>query len=88
MIFVNVVKKIQVQQIENLLLLLPKFNLEQENITCRELRRMGPSISALSAEQITSIPDDILFQCIGAFGAINDYNPDRLKQIAQKYIQV
>jgi hypothetical protein len=49
---------------------------------------MGPSISALSAEQITSIPDDTLFQCIGAFGAITDYNPDRLKQIAQKYIQV
>jgi hypothetical protein len=49
---------------------------------------MGSAISALSSEQISSIADDILFQCIGAFGAINDYNPDRLKQIAQKYIQV
>jgi hypothetical protein len=49
---------------------------------------MGSAISALSAEQISSIVDDVLFQCIGAFGAVNDYNPDRLIQLAQRYIQV
>lgn len=64
------------------------FNLERNNITCRDLRRMGSAISALSNEQISSIADEILFQCIGVFGAINDYNPDNIKQIAQKYLQV
>jgi hypothetical protein len=49
---------------------------------------MGSTISALSAEQISSIDDNILFRCIGLFGAVNYYNPDTLKQIAQKYIQV
>jgi hypothetical protein len=49
---------------------------------------MGSTVSGLSAEQISSIADGVLFQCIGLFGAVNDYNPDRLKQIAQKYIQV
>ncbi len=49
---------------------------------------MGSAISALSTEQISSIADDVLFQCISTFGAVNDYNPDRLKEIAQKYIQV
>jgi hypothetical protein len=49
---------------------------------------MGSAISAFSVEQISLIADDILFQCIGTFGTVQDYNPDRLKQIAQKYIQV
>lgn len=49
---------------------------------------MGSAISGLSSEQIVSISDNIIFQCINAFGAVNDYNPDRIKQIAQKYIQV
>lgn len=49
---------------------------------------MGSAISGLSSEQINSISNDIVFQCISAFGAINDYNPDKIKQIAQKYIQV
>ncbi len=64
------------------------LNSGQDNITCRDLRQMGPAISALSAEQISSIADDVLFRCIDAFGAANDYNLDRLTQIAQKYIQV
>ncbi len=49
---------------------------------------MGSAISALSTEQISSIPDEILFQCISIFGAVNDYNSDSIKQVSQKYIQV
>jgi hypothetical protein len=49
---------------------------------------MGSAVSALSSEQISSIADDVLYQCIDVFGEVKDYNLDRLKQIAQKYIQV
>jgi hypothetical protein len=65
-----------------------KFDLGQSNITCRDFKRMGSAISALSTEQISSIADEVLVQCIGIFGAVNDYNSDSIKQIAQKYIQV
>jgi len=87
MILVKVVKQIEVNEIE-IFILLVEFYLGKDNITCRDIRRMGSAISALSSEQISSISDDVLFQCIGAFGEVNDYNPDRVKQIAQKYIQV
>jgi hypothetical protein len=49
---------------------------------------MGSAISALSTEQISSISDDVLFQCISAFGTVNDYTPDKTTQIAQRYIEV
>lgn len=49
---------------------------------------MGSALSALSAEQITVIGNDVIFECIDAFGAINDYQRERVQQIAQKYIQV
>lgn len=49
---------------------------------------MGSAISALTAEEISSINNDVLLQCIDAFGSVHDYDSDRVQQIAQKYLQV
>lgn len=49
---------------------------------------MGSAVSGLSIEQIASIGNDIVFECIGTFGAVDDYNHEQVQQIAQKYIQV
>lgn len=49
---------------------------------------MGSAVSAFSTEQISSIANDILLECIGAFGAVDDYPSERVRQIAEKYIQV
>ncbi|CAM4889254.1 unnamed protein product [Rotaria socialis] len=62
-------------------------NEKNNNITCQQLRQMGSSISALAADEISSIADDVLFECIDAFGSVTGYNSDRMKQIAQKYLQ-
>ena len=49
---------------------------------------MGSAVSALSAEQISSIANDVLLECISAFGSVDDYQLERVRQIAEKYIQV
>ncbi|CAF1022731.1 unnamed protein product [Rotaria sp. Silwood1] len=60
---------------------------KHNNITCRELRQMGSTISALSTDEISSIPDNTVYQCVDTFGSVNDYESDKRQRIAQKYLQ-
>ena len=64
------------------------LKLESKNLTCKDLRRIGSAISALSASQLSSIADDVVYQCVGVFGAVNDYSPEKLRQIVEKYLSV
>ncbi|CAF2351851.1 unnamed protein product [Rotaria sp. Silwood2] len=57
------------------------------NLTCRQLRQMGSTISALSTNEISSIADNTLYECVDTFGSVNDYESDKRQQIAQKYLQ-
>lgn len=58
------------------------------NISCQQIRHMGSAVSSLTNDEILSITDDVLIECIDAFGSISDFNPERIKQIAQRYITV
>jgi len=64
------------------------FLIDKDSITCRDLQQMGSSISSLSSQQISSISNDVIFQCINAFSGIKHAKPEYLKQVAEKYIQV
>jgi hypothetical protein len=49
---------------------------------------MSSAISALSVEELSSIAADVVYECIGVFGAVRDYQRDKARTIAQKYISV
>jgi hypothetical protein len=49
---------------------------------------MGSAISALSIAQLSSIADDIVYQCVGIFGAVKDFSPEKFRKIAEKYFLV
>ena len=49
---------------------------------------MSSAISALSVEELSSIAPDVVYECIGVFGAVRDYQSDKARTIAQKYISV
>ena len=68
--------------------ILQALHLEAKNFTCQDLRRIGSAISALSVAQLSSVADDIVYQCVGIFGAVNDYSPEKLRKIADKYLLV
>lgn len=64
-----------------------QVNQGQNTINCQQLRLMGSAISALPIEEISSINNIELSRCIDAFGSVDDYDSDKVKHIAQKYIQ-
>ena len=49
---------------------------------------MSSAISALSVEELSSIAADVVYECIGTLGAVRDYQADKARTIAQKYISV
>lgn len=60
----------------------------ERNLTCREIRRLGAAVSALNLDQISAIDNNEIFECIGVFGAINDYQKEKVNKVAEKYIMV
>lgn len=62
--------------------------LVEGNLTCRDLRILGSTIGALTDREISSISAETIFQCVSAFGSIENLNRDQLKTLAEKFIDV